>query len=361
LKISAKTLRRIDHIWQHKGVVSTLLLPLSWLIRLAVFLKRTHYRQSASRGGRNENTRPIIVVGNIVTGGTGKTPVVITLTNFLREKGWHPGIISRGYGVAVKGQPRVGHGDLDAAGFGDEPALIARATQAPLAIHPRRSLALQALIHAHPDVDVIVSDDGLQHLALPRDIEIVVQDGRGQGNGRLLPAGPLREPVGRLAEVDYLVTNLTAGCTPPQQLKIRARQVTMQLLPQRVVHLTSGRSATWHEWLAREATGTVAAVAAIGQPQRFFSMLRAGGLQLVKTVALPDHHPYHESPFAGLTATHILVTPKDAVKCAHFADPRLWVVTVATQFSDEGWLEDLNARLHALTEKKKTGRITLSI
>jgi tetraacyldisaccharide 4'-kinase len=302
-----------------------------------------------------------VIVGNIIVGGTGKTPVVIALVEALVARGWHPGVVSRGYGVKLKGRAKVGQGQLDAPAFGDEPALIARSTGAPLAVHPARVLAVQALIRAHPEVDVIISDDGLQHLALRRDIEIVVQDARGLGNGRMLPAGPLREPACKLGEVDYLITNLVANQSAPPALAIPARQFCMSLRPERLVHLASGLSATWPEWLARHATGAIAAVAAIGQPERFFSMLRTQGLKLDAAIALPDHDPYNTSPFTALGTDLILITAKDAVKCARFDDPRIWVVNVAPQFSDTGWLDGLNEKLHAIVEKKKADGIKLLV
>ncbi|CAM5394151.1 Tetraacyldisaccharide 4'-kinase OS=Eoetvoesiella caeni OX=645616 GN=lpxK PE=3 SV=1 [Eoetvoesiella caeni] len=359
MKATARLVDGIHRMWQTKGLASTLLLPLSWLAHLAVLYKQKRYRKQASYWPAGP--RPIVVVGNILVGGTGKTPVVIALTQALRAKGWHPGIVSRGYGVKLEARAKVGQGRLDAAGFGDEPALIARSTGAPLAVHPSRVLAVQALVRAHPEVDVIISDDGLQHLALQRDVEIVVQDARGLGNGRMLPAGPLREPAAKLAQVDYLITNVAASQPAPPPLPVGALQLCMRLQPERVEHLASDLSATWPEWLARHAAGTIAAVAAIGQPDRFFSMLRGHGLRLDAAIALPDHDPYSSSPFTALNADVILITAKDAVKCARFNDPRIWVVNVAPQFSDIGWLDGLNEKLHAITEKKKAGGIKLLV
>lgn len=359
MKAPASFINGIHRVWQSKGLFSTLLLPLSWLVHLAVLYKQKRYRTVPDPSPAG--VRPVIVVGNVIVGGTGKTPVVIALVEALSSGGWHPGVVSRGYGVKLKGQPKVGQGQLDAAAFGDEPALIARSTGVPLAVHPSRVLAVQALLRVHPEVDVIISDDGLQHLTLRRDIEIVVQDARGQGNGRMLPAGPLREPASKLRDVDYLITNLVAGQPAPPALAIPAQQFCMSLRPERIAHLASDLSATWPEWLARHATGSIAAVAAIGQPERFFSMLRAQGLTLDATIALPDHDPYSRSPFTALTTDLILITAKDAVKCARFNDPRIWVVNVAPQFSDIGWLNGLNERLHAITEKKKAKGIKLVV
>ncbi len=176
-------------IWSRRGVPSTLLLPLSWL----------YGRLSARRLRAGARTAwkapvPVVVVGNILVGGTGKTPVTIAVCQALQARGWHPGIVSRGYGVTVGPEPRLSDAGGDAPRLGDEPALIHTATGAPVAVHPRRARAAATLLAAHPEVDVLIADDGLQHTALARDLELIVQDGRGVGNGRLLPAGPLREP-----------------------------------------------------------------------------------------------------------------------------------------------------------------------
>ncbi|WP_345251485.1 tetraacyldisaccharide 4'-kinase, partial [Pigmentiphaga soli] len=199
--------RLLQRQWQHGGWLSATLTPLSWLAALAVRLKRAAYRHGWRRAERLDV--PVVVIGNIYVGGTGKTPLLLALAAGLRARGWQPGVVSRGYGAEVGPQPRVGRGRLDPALFGDEPALIAREAGVPVAVHPRRVLAARALRGACPEVDVILADDGLQHLPLARDDEIAVQDGRGVGNGRLLPAGPLREPPSRLAEVDAIVTNVT--------------------------------------------------------------------------------------------------------------------------------------------------------
>jgi len=358
LNLRAFLVRGIHKAWQRKGVLSTLLLPLAGLTRLAIALRKQ--RAGARPAARPAGTRPVVVVGNLLVGGTGKTPVVMAVVQSLLRHGWHPGVVSRGYGVRIEGEPRVGQGRLDAAAYGDEPALIARATGAPIAAHPRRVRAIQALVHAYPDVDVIVSDDGLQHLAMQRDLEIVVQDARGLGNGRVLPAGPLREPGTRLQTVDYLVTNLAPGQSVPEIAETPAASVAMRLAATHARHLLSGERMTWPEWRTRHARATVAAVAAIGQPERFFVMLRDQGLTLSQTLALPDHHAYPTSPFVDLQADAILITAKDAVKCAHFEDPRLWVVEAEPHFSDPGWLDDLCSRLAIIAEKKKSDSIKLS-
>jgi len=357
--------------WQRGGWLSTALRPLSALTAWAVERKRARYASGAKVSYRPPV--PVVVIGNIFVGGTGKTPMVIATVENLRARGYTPGVVSRGYGVKVGPHPRVGLGDLEAARFGDEPALIARATGAPVCIHPKRALAAQVLLQAHPKVDVIVSDDGLQHLALARDIEIVVQDQRGVGNRRLLPAGPLREPASRLADVDAVVTNIG---TPGNSLAVsdtldapsqhdgrlprvsdtassRPRHVQMWLEPGLARHI--GGHAT--QPLSAFAGQTrIAAAAGIGNPERFFATLRAAGITLSATLPLPDHHDYATSPFQALDADVILVTAKDAIKCGALNDPRLWEVPVQAAFSDPRLFDWLADALRALKERPGRGQ-----
>lgn len=331
-------------MWQRKGPASTLLLPLAWITgRVVAARKRRAHALPPSTAAL-----PTIVVGNLLVGGTGKTPVVIAVVKNLQGRGWTPGVVSRGYGVNVGTEPRTDQGNISADDFGDEPALIARSTGAPVAVHPQRKLAREALVTGFPDVDVVVSDDGLQHLALSRDVEIVVQDARGIGNGRLLPAGPLREPAAKLAEVDFIVNNSLPendGLHIEAAAHNRPEQISMRLQPMQVEHLAGGETLAWSGWLDRHRGHSLAAVAAIGQPKRFFDMLREAGLRLGHAVALPDHDAYEHSPFSDLPEDLIVITAKDAVKCARFSDPRVWVVHVEARFSDPGWLDRLASKL----------------
>jgi len=350
-------IRAIERIWSDKGIVSTMLLPFSWLTQFVVGRKIARYKKNP--GLIWKSNRPIIVIGNIYVGGTGKTPVVIALVEFLTQCGWHPGVVSRGYGVQIGSQARTGQGALDAGQFGDESALIARTTGAPVSVHPSRVKAGQALLENYPDVDVIVADDGLQHLALGRDIEIIVQDTRGIGNGRLLPAGPLREPSIKLTQVDAVVTN---GQTNPDAGPITTFQTTdtgtgpvhvcMTLAPLEAVHVKTGRSYPWAAWLSLHSDTPLSAVAAIGHPERFFTMLRRQGLTVQNTRALPDHTAYTPSAFSNLGTQIILITTKDAVKCAGLNDDRLWAVRVVPKFSEPDWLDRIHDSLIKIAERK---------
>lgn len=340
----------LHRAWARKGLFSQLMWPLSRLYAAIVAGRRAGYERRPERV--HHDTVPVVVVGNIYVGGTGKTPVVIALTQALQARGWTPGIISRGYGVKHDVRPRAGQGQLDPALFGDEPTLIAAETGAPVCVHPDRRAAIRRLRRQYPAIDVVISDDGLQHLALGRDMEIVVQDARGIGNGRLLPAGPLREPVERLESVDFIINNLLPTETATALPTGLAHVVDMCMEPREVEHLVTGERQSWAHWLSVHQNAPCAAVAAIGRPERFFDMLQHQGLKLQDTLALPDHHAYAVSPFHALKAECILITPKDAVKCRRHADARLYCVHSGPRFSDATWLALAAEMLHAISDRK---------
>lgn len=260
---------------------------------------------------------PVIVVGNIAVGGAGKTPLVLWLVDFLKEHGWQPGIISRGYGGSAQGCSGV-HANSDPAVVGDEPLLLARRSACPVWIGRDRPAAGAALLAAHPQCDVLISDDGLQHYALARDVEVVVIDGaRGLGNGWLLPAGPLREGHSRLATVDAVVIN-GPGEIPGLPMTLQGGRFVNLHDPQRCAGADEFRGKR------------VYAMAGIGNPSRFFATLRGMGLDCVEH-PFPDHHAYSLAELSFAAGATLLMTEKDAVKCASFAESDWWMLTVDAQ------------------------------
>ncbi len=322
--------------WQRRGMLACLLLPVAVVFFLLVMLRRMLYRIGVLRSARLPV--PVVVVGNIFVGGTGKTPFTIWLVQALRALGMVPGVVSRGYG-ATRRDTMIVTPKSSAAQAGDEPLLIARQARCPVVVGRSRVAAPHALLAAFPEVNLIVADDGLQHYALERDVEIVVGDGRGNGNGWMLPAGPLREPASRRR--DFTVFNLPDGvedaASPAYTMRVRghyALRLGNRHDTQPLTTLAAGRR-------------RIAAAAGIGNPQRFFDMLRTLGLSLVAELALPDHYDYAQDPFVSVDADVILITEKDAVKCLQIEsirnDPRLWVVPVSAQID--------SALAHRIVEK----------
>jgi tetraacyldisaccharide 4'-kinase len=315
--------------------LAVLLWPLSLVFRAGVALRRALFRWGILRSDRLPV--PVVVVGNIAVGGTGKTPLALALAAALAQRGCNPGLVSRGYGGQNVAPRAVRIGD-DPQEVGDEPLLLAR-SGFPVWIGHRRAAAGRELLRAHPRVDVIVADDGLQHYALARNAEIVVVDAaRGLGNGLMLPAGPLREPPTRLDEVDAVV-RLTPRVAPPSAA--HARETTMSLEPQPWRSLVDpGRAADTRAW----RPGTVHAIAGIGHPQRFFDLVQGMGITAA-CHAFPDHHRFAPGDLAFPGATAILMTEKDAVKCAAFADDRCWCLPVLARV-DPALIDCIFARLH---------------
>lgn len=307
-----------ERLWYGKHYLSWLLLPVSWLYALFMVLRRTAY--SAGIIAVQRVPVPVIVVGNITVGGTGKTPLIIWLADYLKNRGFRPGIVSRGYGGTAKHWPQQVRPDTDPVIVGDEPVIISRRTGCPVAISPDRYIAAWELVE-HTGCDFILCDDGLQHHELYRNLEIVVIDGERQvGNGRCLPAGPLREPVGRLKSVDMIVGNGVAG----------RNQYLMEYLP---LMLKTVDTSLQQQCKLGEFTGrTVHAVAGVGNPGRFFSLLKAGDLNIIKHV-FPDHHNYRSEDLQFQDGLPIVMTEKDAVKCEHFKIPDLWYMPIEAEMS----------------------------
>jgi tetraacyldisaccharide 4'-kinase len=262
---------------------------------------------------------PVVVVGNITVGGTGKTPLVLWLADYLAQQGLTPGIVSRGYG-ASSSHPTAVTAPSDPAQVGDEPVLLAQRSTCPVWVGRDRPRAARALLEAHPRCDVIVSDDGLQHYRLARDVELVVIDGtRALGNGLMLPAGPLREPASRLRGVDAVVVN---GGT--RAVGSRERAFALKLEGDLFRNLLDPELAVGAGHFGGRR---VHAIAGIGNPQRFFDHLRALGL-VFTAHPFPDHHAYAPNELAFAECDAIVMTEKDAVKCARFAKENQWVLRV---------------------------------
>lgn len=315
----------LTRAWLRRGPLACALWPLSLLFRALAGLRAVLYRRGVLHAVRLPV--PVIVVGNIFIGGTGKTPLTIWLAQALVAAGFKPGVISRGHG-ADGAAPREVAPDSATQEVGDEPLLIARRARVPVVVARKRAEAGSALLAAHPEVDVLIADDGLQHYALARDIEVLLFDGRGVGNGWLLPAGPLRETPGRRR--DFTVVNAPA-VTPQLAARVGGAPYQMQLVGERAERLNDGGES---RPLSDFAGQRVLAAAGIGNPGRFFALLRGAGLA-VDELPLPDHYDFRENPFAGVDADVILITEKDAVKCGQLEnlkdDPRLWVVPVTAR------------------------------
>ncbi len=267
----------------------------------------------------------MIVAGNLVAGGSGKTPLVLWLARFLESRGRRPGIVSRGYGARID-EPREARADSSAEEVGDEPVLLAWRSGCPVWTGRDRARAARALLAQHPEVDVIVLDDGLQHYRLARDVEVAVVDARGFGNGFLLPAGPLREPPSRLRTVDAVVAHAT------------------RLVKGYAMHLEGDQFYCLADPSQRRsardfADRRVHAVAGIGDPGRFFGHLERLGLD-TRPHSFPDHHPFRAADLEFGDDAPILMTEKDAVKCRRFAQPRHWVLPVSAVLEPEfgDWL-----------------------
>jgi tetraacyldisaccharide 4'-kinase len=333
-------LQRLTARWYSAAPGPSLLQPLSWLYGVAVALRRGAYRRGWLK--RERIACPVIIIGNLTVGGTGKTPLTLWLAERLRASGALVGILSRGYGRRT-GATREVRADSDWREVGDEPLLLCRRSGCPTVVDADRVRGAQWLVSR--GARVILCDDGLQHLALARDGAIVVLDGaRGLGNGRLLPAGPLREPATGLADADLLVVNGAPLHPSLRELAAQGTLLRMDLEAREAVPLAPAGA---RRPLSSFAGTPVHAVAGIGNPQRFFQDLRAHGLTLLEH-PFADHHPLAAAELDFDDDLPVLMTEKDAVKCDTYADPRLWYVPVAARFS-EAHAQQLLAGVRAKT------------
>lgn len=310
----------IARIWSGESPLWRLLLPLSWLYGLVSGVIRLCYTLGLKRAWRAPV--PVVVVGNLTAGGNGKTPVVIWLVEHLQQRGIRVGVVSRGYGGKAQAYPLLLTADTTTAEAGDEPVLIFQRTGVPVAVSPVRADAVKAIL-AHHDVQIIVTDDGLQHYALARDVEIVVIDGeRRFGNGWWLPAGPMRERADRLKSVDAAIVN---GGIP------QAGEIPMCLEPGLAVNLRTG------ERCDVALLPNIVAMAGIGHPPRFFATLAACGANPQKCVPLADHQSLTYSDVSALLVAGqtLVMTEKDAVKCRAFAEDNWWYLPVDAHLSGD--------------------------
>lgn len=312
---------RLQAAWLQRGVLAGVLLPISWLYRAAVGARAALYRFGLMRSVRLPV--PVVVVGNLVAGGAGKTPTVIALVQLLRSRGFVPGIVSRGYGRESREVALV-QSDAMASQVGDEPLLLHRRTRAPMAVGADRVAAGQALLRAHPAVDIVISDDGLQHTRLARDAQVIVIDERGIGNGWLLPAGPLREPAPRSVPARSVVLYNAPRASTAWSGHLAAPRLSTPTL---LSDWQSGRAPSESAWADLKRRRVLAA-AGVARPQRFFDMLRQAGLH-IDELPLPDHHEFAQLPWSANTPD-VIVTEKDAVKLqlANLGATRVWVAAL---------------------------------
>ena len=307
--------RLLESAWykQTLSLISLLLLPLSWLFYCLVWLRRELYKLSILPS--YSLPVPVVIVGNITVGGSGKTPLVMSLVRELQQQGWRPGIVTRGYGRNNSKSIKIAQDNSSVAEVGDE-AMLLVTSKAPLVVGADRVAAAKLLL-ANSDCDILVLDDGLQHYRLQRDIEIIVVDGaRRFGNQQMLPAGPLREPVARLPQADFVVINGKANND----------EVTMQLTADKLEPVNTV------SYPAPTPAKQVHAVAGIGNPQRFFNTLRSLEFEIIEH-EFPDHHAFTQADLEFGDQLPIIMTEKDAVKCKAFNLPNHWYLPVIAKLN----------------------------
>lgn len=327
----------IEQIWSGKSGWWRLLLPLSWLYGGITWLLRQTYRCGMKKSWKAP--LPVVVVGNLTAGGNGKTPVVIWLVEQLTQRGFKPAVVSRGYGGKSDFYPVILSQQTTTLQAGDEPVLIYQRTGVPVAIAPKRSAAIKELIACNAEIDLIITDDGLQHYALQRDFEIVVIDGlRRFGNGWWIPAGPMRERATRLATVDAIITNGGSA---------QSNEISMTLEATQLINLLTGEKRSLEKLSGQD----LVAMAGIGHPPRFFNTLRGYGLVPIAEHAFADHHAFTPAELSGLTSQQqwLVMTEKDAVKCRPFAQANWWYLPVDAQLS-QPQAEQLLAAITALVK-----------
>lgn len=329
----------IENIWYSRlrhplGIV---LIPFAWLYSLIIMIRRLCYQSGLI--AVNQVDAPVIIIGNISVGGTGKTPLVIWLAEYFKKKGFKPGVISRGYGGKSTNKPQQVRIDSDPSIVGDEAVLIAKNTACPVAVAVQRRRAAEELI-AHYGCDLILCDDGLQHYALARDLEIAVLDGQRRfGNGRCLPAGPLREPVSRLNSVDLIVSKHIAS----------RHEFKMEYMYSDLVSVSDSTQTMSISDLSGQS---VHAIAGIGNPDRFFAYLRNQKIKLILH-EFPDHHPFTAEDINFNDGLPVVLTEKDAVKCNTFSGKQHWFLPIKASLP-----ESFTYRLDTLMKEIMDGQKT---
>ena len=328
-------MKRLDYYWYSHNAIAWLLLPLSLLFCSIVKIRQILYRSKILSSSKLQC--PVIVIGNISVGGTGKTPLLIAVCELLKDKGYSPGVISRGYttnaGSSVINVVHQVNGRDTAEQVGDEPIVIVQKTRCPVVIGQNRAAAGRYLLENN-DCDIVLSDDGLQHYKLQRDLEFAVVDSsRKYGNGFCIPAGPLREPVSRLDSVDIVITHNTGH--------VSDNDAAFELLFENPINVHN------NETRALEAFKNIPchAVAGIGHPQRFFNQLKNNGIDIIEH-AFPDHHAFQKEDFSFGDNAAIIMTEKDAVKCKFMELENAWYVPVTAKLS-----KSLESRILANVEK----------
>ena len=338
---------KLINFWYSKATfLNWILYPFELLYLLVVFFRKAFYRYNIIKTHRFHV--PVIVVGNITVGGTGKTPMVIYIANYLKKNGFHPAVVSRGYKSKKAKLTSIVPKNADPILFGDEPVLIANSIDCPIAIGIKRSAAVSLLLNTFNDIDVIISDDGLQHYSLYRNLEIVVVDGeRLFGNKHCLPCGPLREPIGRLSTVDLIILNQPEDLNFKKQDKqLHINQYTINLMSEKIYNLIKPEITENYSYFKKFPY--VHAVAAIGNNQRFFNALNKIGIKTINHHFI-DHYQYKEQDLCFNDNIPIIMTPKDAVKCCKFAKDNFWVQQVKVKLNLEeefnNYLDDFLSKL----------------